>query len=40
MNLTRALAQEVAPYGITVNAIAPGPTDTAFLAFRSVRGGD
>jgi NAD(P)-dependent dehydrogenase (short-subunit alcohol dehydrogenase family) len=30
INLTQALAQEVARYGITVNAIAPGPTDTPF----------
>jgi NAD(P)-dependent dehydrogenase (short-subunit alcohol dehydrogenase family) len=30
INLTRAVAQEVARYGITVNAIGPGVTDTAF----------
>jgi 3-oxoacyl-[acyl-carrier protein] reductase len=30
INLTHALGQEVARYGITVNAIAPGPTDTPF----------
>ena len=36
INLTHALAQEVARYGITVNAIAPGQTDTPFWrAFRS-----
>jgi len=33
INLTHALAQEVARYGITVNAIAPGPTDTPFWRF-------
>ena len=29
---TRALAYEVAPYGITVNVIAPGPIETDMLA--------
>lgn len=33
INLTYALAQEVARFGITVNAIAPGPTDTPFWRF-------
>lgn len=36
INFTKSLAMEVARYGITVNAIAPGPTDTPFWrAFRS-----
>jgi 2-hydroxycyclohexanecarboxyl-CoA dehydrogenase len=30
--LTKALAREMARHGITVNCVAPGPTDTALLA--------
>ena len=30
ISLTYSLAEEVAKYGITVNAIGPGPTDTPF----------
>jgi NAD(P)-dependent dehydrogenase (short-subunit alcohol dehydrogenase family) len=31
IGLTRAMALELAPFGIRVNSIAPGPTDTAML---------
>jgi NAD(P)-dependent dehydrogenase (short-subunit alcohol dehydrogenase family) len=31
LSLTRAMAIELAPYGINVNAICPGPTETTML---------
>lgn len=38
MALTRSCAQDAASYGIRVNCIAPGPTDTP--RFRAMNGGD
>lgn len=32
VGFTRALSYEAAPFGVTVNAIAPGPVETAMLA--------
>ena len=29
--LTRSLARQLAPRGVTVNSVAPGPTDTDML---------
>jgi 3-oxoacyl-[acyl-carrier protein] reductase len=34
LGLTRAMAHELGPHGIRVNAIAPGPTDTQMLTAR------
>jgi 2-hydroxycyclohexanecarboxyl-CoA dehydrogenase len=38
MALTRSFAKDAASYGIRVNCIAPGPTDTP--RFRAMNGGD
>ncbi len=31
VGLTHSIAKEMAPYGIRVNAVAPGTTDTSFI---------
>jgi len=33
MCVTKSFARELAPYAVTVNALAPGPVDTAMLEF-------
>lgn len=38
-SLTRSWALELAPYGVRVNCIAPGPTDTPFRQGRAVQRG-
>jgi 3-oxoacyl-[acyl-carrier protein] reductase len=35
LGFTKSLARELAPHGVTVNAIAPGPVDTGMLAVLS-----
>ncbi len=40
VSFTKTLAREVARHGVTVNAVCPGPTDTALLARMADAGGD
>jgi 2-hydroxycyclohexanecarboxyl-CoA dehydrogenase len=40
VSFTKTLAREVARHGVTVNAVCPGPTDTALLARMAEAGGD